>query len=149
MALCDADEEGIRHIAYGTTDGWVFVVEPRRGEETWHAHVVGEVTGLVPLPDGLIIASEYGDVYRFSDRGELRWRRGTGCWIRQAVRVDDWLVVACEDGRLRWFDLEGGTAGTGQAGADIIGLQAHGSGLICNLKGGQLRRFELAPAGAL
>ena len=82
LQLVDVDRDGVREIVYGTQDGWIYAVKPQDGAEVWHANVVGEVVGLIAFPCGLVAASEFGELYAFSYRGELRWHVQIGEWIR-------------------------------------------------------------------
>jgi hypothetical protein len=53
LRLCDLDGDTRQEILYGTEDGWLFAVEPRRGEELWQLNIVGKVVGLERRPSSL------------------------------------------------------------------------------------------------
>ena len=89
--LVDVDGDGVREIAYGTQDGWIYAVKPQDGAEVWHVNIVGEVVGLIAFPFGLVAASEFGELYAFSYRGELRWHVQIGEWIRAIAPVGNTL----------------------------------------------------------
>ncbi len=143
MQLVDLDRDGVLEIVYGTQDGWIYAVEPRDGAEVWHANIVGEVVGLIAFPSALVAASEYGELYSFSHRGDLLWHIRVGEWIRAIAQVEEYIVAAVEEGGLRACDAEGRCVGSIALEAEIRGLWPCRGGAVCSLAGGRLSCVEL------
>jgi len=138
LQLWDADGDATREIAYGTADGWIYVVEPREGAAVWHANIAGQVTGLLATPAGLLAASEYGDLYCFTEGGRIRWHTQVAAWIRGFALLGEELIVAAEEGTLLRCDLQGKTTGALTLEGEIQQLIPCGSGVLCALQGGRL-----------
>ena len=143
LQLVDVDRDGVREIVYGTQDGWLYAVKPQDGAEVWHANIVGEVVGLIAVPGGLVAASEFGSLYAFSHRGELRWHVEVGEWIRAIAPVGKHLVAAVEKGVLLACDADGRRVGSMAMEAEIRGLWPCRGGVVCPLAGGRLSCVEL------
>ena len=143
LQLVDVDRDGVREIVYGTQDGWLYAVKPQDGAEVWHANIVGEVVGLIAVPGGLVAASEFGSLYAFSHRGELRWHVEIGEWIRAIAPVGKHLVAAVEKGVLLACDADGRRVGSMAMEAEIRGLWPCRGGVVCPLAGGRLSCVEL------
>ncbi|MCY3666878.1 MAG: PQQ-binding-like beta-propeller repeat protein, partial [Gemmatimonadetes bacterium] len=143
LQLVDVDGDGVREIAYGTQDGWIYAVKPQDGAEVWHVNIVGEVVGLIAFPWGLVAASEFGELYAFSYRGELRWHVQIGEWIRAIAPVGEYIVAAVEKGALLACDADGRCVGFVAMEAEIRGLWPCHSGVVCSLAGGRLSCVEL------
>ena len=138
LQLWDADGDATREIAYGTADGWIYVVEPREGAAVWHANIAGQVTGLLATPAGLLAASEYGDLYCFTEGGRIRWHTQVAAWIRGFALLGEELIVAAEEGTLLRCDLQGKTTGALTLEGEIQQLIPCDSGVLCALQGGRL-----------
>ena len=123
----------MREIVYGTQDGWIYAVKPQDGAEVWHANIVGEVVGLIAFPFGLVAASEFGELYTFSHRGELRWHVQVGEWIRAIAPVGEHIVAAVEKGALLACDADGRCVGSVALEAEIRGLWPCRGGVVCSL----------------
>ena len=143
LQLVDVDGDGVREIVYGTQDGWIYAVKPQDGAEVWHANIVGEVVGLIAFPFGLVAASEFGELYTFSHRGELRWHVQVGEWIRAIAPVGEHIVAAVEKGALLACDADGRCVGSVALEAEIRGLWPCRGGVVCSLAGGRLSRVGL------
>jgi len=138
LVLSDVDGDGVQEIVYGSEDGWIYVVKPQDGAEVWHANIVGQVSGLIAHPSGLIAASEFGVLYFFSWGGEMLWHVQIAAWIRAIAALGDGVVAAVEEGVLLACDLDGRCVGSISLGAQIRGLWPCDDGVVCNLAGGQL-----------
>ena len=143
LQLVDVDGDGVREIVYGTQDGWIYAVKPQDGAEVWHVNIVGEVVGLIAFPFGLVAASEFGELYAFSYRGELRWHVQVGEWIRAIAPIGEHIVAAVEKGALLACDADGRCVGAVALEAEIRGLWPCRGGVVCSLAGGRLSRVEL------
>lgn len=144
LQLSDVDGDGVQEIVYGTADGWIYAVEPLEGTEVWHSNIVGEVKGLIVLPEGIIAASEYGELYGFSPRGELRWRVGAAAWIRGIAPAGERIAVAADRGVLLVCDLRGARVGTVALEGEIRGLWPCGTSVVCSTVGGRLNWIDLS-----
>ena len=138
LQLVDVDGDGVREIIYGTQDGWIYAVKPQDGAEVWHVNIVGEVVGLIAFPWGLVAASEFGELYAFSYRGELRWHVQIGEWVRAIAPVGEHIVAAVEKGALLACDADGRTVGSVAMEGEILGLWPCREGVVCSLAGGRL-----------
>ena len=138
LQLVDVDGDGVREIVYGTQDGWIYAVKPQDGAEVWHVNIVGEVVGLIAFPFGVVAASEFGELYAFSYRGELRWHVQVGEWIRAIAPVGEHIVAAVEKGTLIACDADGRCVRSMAMEAEIRGLWPCRGGVVCSLAGGWL-----------
>ena len=138
LCLWDADQGGVRKLAYGTADGWIYVVKPQDGSELWRYNLVGEVRGLLLGSAGLVVASEFGQLYCFGEGGQLRWRRTLSGWLRRLVPCGADLVVETEKGLLRcgpdglpkgFLALEKPTSGLWPCAGGLV--LAHPGGPLC------------------
>ena len=143
MQLADLDRDGVREIIYGTQDGWIYAVKPQDGAELWRANIVGEVVGLIAFPSAVVAASEYGELYSFDHRGELRWHYRIGAWIRASARVGEYIAAAVGGGGLLAFDADGRCVAAIDMEAEISSLKRCEGGVVCALAGGQLSLVEL------
>ena len=143
LQLVDVDGDGVREIVYGTQDGWIYAVKPQDGAEVWHVNIVGEVVGLIAFPWGLVAASEFGELYAFGYRGELRWHVQVGEWIRAIAPVGEYIVAAVEKGALLACDADGRCVGSVAMEAEIRGLWPCRRDVVCSLAGGRLSCVEL------
>ncbi|MCC7262283.1 MAG: PQQ-binding-like beta-propeller repeat protein [Candidatus Latescibacteria bacterium] len=110
LCLWDADGDGVREIAYGTADGWLYLVKPQDGAEVWRYNLVGEVRGLALTASGLVAASEFGGLYCFGEEGQVRWRHHLSRWIHRLVLSGEVLVAETKAGLLR-CGTDGGITG--------------------------------------
>jgi hypothetical protein len=142
LCLWDAEGDGVRELAYGTADGWMYVVKPQDGAELWRYNLVGEVRGLALAEEGLIAASEYGGLHCFGPRGQVRWRTEVSGWIHRLVRCGEALVLATERGLLR-CDLRGRPTGSLALQSPVRGLWPGAEGVALS-QGDQLHYIELS-----
>lgn len=143
LCLWDADQDGSAEVAYGTADGWLYVVRARDGAELWRHSLVGQVQGLVLTTAGLVAASEYGDLCCFTAEGRLRWRRRLSRWVRRLVGDSEFLVVETEAGLLR-CDLDGQPTGFLPLPAGAAGLWPCPGGVLLAEAGGPLHALDLS-----
>lgn len=144
MLLCDVDDDGRKEIVYGTEDGWVYAVESVAGDEVWRLNVVGAVVGLTRIADGIVVASEFGDLYVLDLAGQVRTHCHVSEWIRALAGGGDEAVVATEGGRLWRLDA-GGAIRTGfDLGREVRRLHRGGDGVLGVLADGGL--CYVAPA---
>ena len=142
LCLWDVDGDGVQEITYGTADGWIYAVKPQDGAEVWRYSVVGEVRGLLRTDEGLLAASEFGSLYCFDPRGQVRWRVQLSSWIRRLVRSGDALVIETESGLLR-CNLQGRPTGSLPLGHPAVGLWPCPGGVLLALAGGPLQCLDL------
>ena len=142
LCLWDADGDGVREIAYGTADGWLYVVKPQAGAEVWRYNLVGEVRGLVLTDEGLLAASEFGSLYCFDHQGQVRWRVQLSSWIHRLVRSDQALVLETEKDLL-CCDLKGRPAGALPLEHPLRGLWPCPGGVVLALADGPLRCLDI------
>lgn len=142
MRLCDLDGDGRQEIVYGTEDGWLFAVEPRRGGEVWKLNIVGQVVGLETLPTGILAASEFGDLYTLGFDGTLHTHQHVSEWIHAAVRCGDEIVLATQGGRLLKFDATGVETGFLRIRGEVRGLHCVGDVVICALENNRICAYR-------
>ncbi len=142
LNLWDVDGDGVQEIAYGTADGWLYVVKPQDGAEVWRYNLVGEVRGLLRTDEGLLTASEFGGLYCFGPKGQVRWRVQLSSWIRRLVRSGEVLVLETESGLLR-CDLKGHPTGSHPLEHPVAGLWPCPGGVVLALAGGPLTCLDL------
>ncbi len=133
LRLCDLDGDTRQEILYGTEDGWLFAVEPRRGEELWQLNIVGKVVGLERLPSAIVAAGEFGDLYLLGFDGTVQTHKHVGEWIRAAARSGDDIVIATDEGRVLKFGATGVQTGSLQTKGEIRQLHCTERDIFCVL----------------
>ncbi|MEE2658846.1 MAG: FG-GAP-like repeat-containing protein [Candidatus Latescibacterota bacterium] len=143
LRLTDLDDDGLPEVVYGTEDGWVYAVDAEDGSEIWQLNVVGSLMGLAISPDGVLAASEFGDVYTIGRDGVVRarWRVGDG--ITAVAGSCDQLVLAVDERLLLRVESSGVTARLRVQG-EIHQMVAIGSEVFADLPDARIiaHRFD-------
>jgi len=143
LKLADLDGNGHQEIVYGTEDGWVYAVDATEGAGVWQLNIVGKVVALERMPAGIMVASEFGDLYTLRHDGHISARAHVSEWIHAAVRCGDDLVIANELGQLLRYDATGTRTGAVHTDGKVEQLHCTGHNLICALADGSICSYRM------
>lgn len=143
MVLADINGDGHHEIIYGTADGWIYAVMPQDGAECRRASVVGEVTGLALMPEGLVAATEFGVLYGFNRDCDPCWHVHVDEQISGLAVVGEYIFLIAPGGLLLQYDAEGHPVASHRFNRDIIQLQACMNGVVCMMTDGRCARVSV------